>query len=220
MPNILSITTSLAPKSSEVTGKSFTRYMSINEAAVRITEVIQNYSETEDAQIVGASSTKRGYLIRFKNESKKQAKENPLSLNLFAFFNAELVNRPVEFSGGESAYIDDYFRWRAGPSAQQNTAKLQQEDAPRIQQWARKSRTCFETKKMELIHLKRDTQQKCLTTVTMDGAEVKPADTAKLLGVVFDQELRWRARVQTFSNQSLGWHWPCHTEHVTPCSVV
>lgn len=58
---------------------------------------------------------------------------SPLSPILFAFFNANLVEQPVDFLGGSSAFIDDYFRWRVGPSAQRNLAKLQQEDIPRIE---------------------------------------------------------------------------------------
>ena len=36
---------------------------------------------------------------------------SPLSPISFAFFNSDLVDQPVDYSGGASAYIDDYFRW-------------------------------------------------------------------------------------------------------------
>lgn len=40
------------------------------------------------------------------------AQVSPLSRILFAFFNCDLVDQPVDFQGGASAFIDDYFRWR------------------------------------------------------------------------------------------------------------
>ncbi|CEJ61918.1 Putative Reverse transcriptase [Penicillium brasilianum] len=52
------------------------------------------------------------------------AQGSPLLSILFAFFNADLVDQPVTFHGGASAFIDDYFHWRVGRSAEENLAKL------------------------------------------------------------------------------------------------
>jgi hypothetical protein len=57
-------------------------------------------------------------------ENAGLAQGSPLSPILFAFFNSDLVDQPVDFHGGASAYIDDYFRWRAGKSAEENIKKL------------------------------------------------------------------------------------------------
>jgi hypothetical protein len=43
---------------------------------------------------------------------------------LFTFFNSDLVDQPVMFHGGASAFINDYFRWRVGRSAEENLAKI------------------------------------------------------------------------------------------------
>jgi hypothetical protein len=79
----------------------------------------------------------------------------PLSPILFAFFNADLVDQTVDTRGGASAYIDDYFRWRAGPSAEENIKKIQEEDIPRIEGWAKRTGSCFAAEKTELIRLTR-----------------------------------------------------------------
>ncbi|EED14554.1 reverse transcriptase, putative [Talaromyces stipitatus ATCC 10500] len=52
------------------------------------------------------------------------AQGSPLSPILFGFFNSDLVDQPVDHHGGASAFIDDYFRWRAGPSAEDNVRKI------------------------------------------------------------------------------------------------
>lgn len=62
------------------------------------------------------------------------AQGSPLSPILFAFFNADLVDQPVDHHGGASAFIDDYFRWRVGSSAKANLAKIQTEDIPHIKE--------------------------------------------------------------------------------------
>jgi hypothetical protein len=124
------------------------------------------------------------------------AQGSPLSPILFTFFNSDLVNQPVNFRGGASAFIDDYFRWRAGRSAEENLAKIQSEDIPRIEAWARRTGSCFAAEKTELIHFTRRKSEQMQGQVVINGKTVKPSPTAKLLGVIFDHELRWKEHVQ------------------------
>ncbi|OGE46524.1 hypothetical protein PENARI_c208G11671 [Penicillium arizonense] len=124
------------------------------------------------------------------------AQGSPLSPILFAFFNSDLVDQPVNAHGGASAFIDDYFRWRVGHSAEENLTKIQSEDIPRIEAWARRTGSCFAAEKTELIHITRKRREQLQGQVVMNGKTVEPSPTAKLLGVVFDQELRWKEHVQ------------------------
>jgi hypothetical protein len=48
-----------------------------------------------------------------------------LSLVLFLFFNANLVQRKIDAKGGPTALIDDYLSWVTGPTAEANRAGLQ-----------------------------------------------------------------------------------------------
>jgi ribonuclease HI len=129
-------------------------------------------------------------------ENAGLAQGSPLSPILFTFFNSDLVDQPVTFHGGASAFIDDYFRWRVGRSAEENLAKIESEDIPRIEAWARRTGSCFAAEKTELIHLTRKKSEQLQGQVLINGKTVKPSPTAKLLGVVFDQELRWKEHVQ------------------------
>jgi ribonuclease HI len=124
------------------------------------------------------------------------AQGSPLSPILFAFFNSDLVDQPVDFHGGASAYIDDYFRWRVGRTAEENLAKIQSEDIPRIEGWARKTGSCFAAEKTELIHFTRNRKEQCQGQIVMNSNVITPSTTTKLLGVVFDHELRWKDHVQ------------------------
>ena len=143
-------------------------------------------------------------------ENAGLAQGSPLSPILFAFFNSDLVDQPVDFYGGASAYIDDYFRWRVGRTAEENLGKIQSEDIPRIEAWGRKTGSCFAAEKTELIHLTRKKSEQDKGQIVMNGKPIQPSTTAKLLGVIFDQELRWKEHVQqaikraTKVNSALG----------------
>ncbi|KAL3248114.1 hypothetical protein ABHI18_012161, partial [Aspergillus niger] len=80
-------------------------------------------------------------------ENAGLAQGSPLSPILFTFFNSDLVKQPVDAKGGASAFIDDYFRWRVGPSAEENLRKLQEDDIPRIEAWARQTGSCCAAEK-------------------------------------------------------------------------
>ena len=129
-------------------------------------------------------------------ENAGLAQGSPLSPILFAFFNSDLVDQPVNFFGGASAYIDDYFRWRVGRTAEENIKKIQEEDIPRIEAWARRTGSCFALRKTELIHFTRRKREHGVGQIIMQGTTIQPSPTVKLLGVIFDQELRWKQHVQ------------------------
>lgn len=124
------------------------------------------------------------------------AQGSPLSPILFTLLNSGLVNQEVDTQGGASAFIDDYFRWRVGKSAEENLQKIQQEDIPRITEWAHLTGSSFAAEKTELIHLTRRKKEREKGSITMDGQVIPASRTAKLLGVVFDDELRWKDHVQ------------------------
>jgi ribonuclease HI len=129
-------------------------------------------------------------------ENAGLAQGSPLSPILFILFNSDLVDQSVNFDGGASAFIDDYFLWKVGRSAEENLRKIQEEDIPRIAKWARRTGSCFAIEKTELIHLTRKKSELGKGQIEMEGKAIKASPTAKLLGVVFDQELRWKDHVQ------------------------
>lgn len=73
---------------------------------------------------------------------------------------------------------------------------MQSEDIPRIEKWAQRTGSSFAAEKTELIHLARKRGEHLEGQLTFDGTDVKPPPTAKLLGVMFDQELRWKEQAQ------------------------
>jgi hypothetical protein len=119
-----------------------------------------------------------------------------LSLILFSFFNLDLVNQLVNTTGGVSIYINNYFRWRVGKSVEENIRKIQDEDIPRIKEWTRRTGSNFVAEKTKLIHLTRRKRELGYGYIIMEGKTIHATPTAKLLGVIFDQEMRWKQHVQ------------------------
>ncbi|EED11824.1 reverse transcriptase, putative [Talaromyces stipitatus ATCC 10500] len=100
------------------------------------------------------------------------AQGSPLSSILFRFFNSDLVDQPVDHHGGASAFIDDYFRWRAGQKRISPASRHGPDERD--------------------PHL----TQHGVGQIIINGTVIKPSDTVKLLGVIFDKEMRWKEHVQ------------------------
>jgi hypothetical protein len=68
-------------------------------------------------------------------------------------------------------------------------------DIARIEAWARRTESCFAAEKTELIRITRKRKEQNQGQFVMNGNAIKPSTTAKLLGVIFDYELRWKEHV-------------------------
>jgi hypothetical protein len=122
---------------------------------------------------------------------------SPLSPILFLFMNADLVRVDITNCGGAIAFVDDYTHWVIGPNADENTAQLQQHVIPRALKWATDSGATFEADKTSFIHFTRKPLANPSPPLPLWVGEtaVVPQSTVKILGVVMDQELRFRFHV-------------------------
>jgi hypothetical protein len=122
---------------------------------------------------------------------------SPLSPILFLFLNANLVDVPITRRKGAIAFVDDYTRWTVGSSAEANTATLQRKVIPRALEWAARSGAAFEAEKTSFIHFTRNQRHRQLPAVPLnvDGAIVAPVSEVKILGVILDQDLRFKSHI-------------------------
>jgi len=79
---------------------------------------------------------------------------------------------------------------------EKNIQKIQDEDIPRVESWAKGTGSRFAVKKTELIHLTRRKKELGRGQIMISGEVIKASSTAKLLSVVFDQEMKWKEHVQ------------------------
>ncbi|EAQ83089.1 hypothetical protein CHGG_10907 [Chaetomium globosum CBS 148.51] len=99
---------------------------------------------------------------------------SPLSPVLFLFFNADLVQHKIDANGGAIAFVDDYTAWVTGPSAESNRTGIQ-----------------------AII-------DKALDWEKRSGEVVKPKESAKILGVVMDRELRYKQHIARTAAKGLA----------------
>lgn len=161
-------------------------------------------------QWVNAFCTKRTATISVNGDiSEKQElvqaglpQGSPLSPMLFLFFNADLVQHRLDSQGGSIAFVDDYTAWVTGHSAETNQEGLQA-IVDRALDWERRSGATFEGEKTTLIHFTRNMSRISTTPLVIKGKAVEPTDTAKILGVVMDSELRYKQQVANAATKGL-----------------
>jgi hypothetical protein len=115
---------------------------------------------------------------------------SPLSPILFLFFNADLVQHKLNANGGAMAFVDDYNAWVTGPSAEANREGIQT-IINRALEWERRSGATFEGDKTVIIHFTRRPDRTSTRPFTIKGEAIAPKETAKILGVIMDSELRY-----------------------------
>jgi exonuclease III/ribonuclease HI len=120
-----------------------------------------------------------------------------LSPILYLFFNADLVEIPIGRNRGAMAFVDDFMCWRIGQSADENTSALQEEAIPHALGWAMRSGAIFEAQKTQVIHFTRNARQNPSPKLALriGTQNINPSNTVKLLGVIFDERLRFREHV-------------------------
>jgi hypothetical protein len=113
---------------------------------------------------------------------------------LFLFFNADLVQHKINANGGSIAFVDDYTAWVVGPSAEANRAGIQA-IIDRALDWERRSGAQFEGEKTAIVHFTRNKDRSSETPFIVKGDTVKPKESAKILGVTMDCELRYKQHI-------------------------
>lgn len=131
---------------------------------------------------------------------------SPLSPILYVFYNANLVQGPINTREGSIGFIDDYNAWVTGPSAAENTRKLQMQLLPRVEKWARESGAVFEADKTAFIHFVRPLQpaQGPSNHLVFGGKTISPKGSVKILGVTLDSGLSMDEHVSKVVARAIG----------------
>ena len=127
---------------------------------------------------------------------------SPLSPALFLFFNADLVQHRLDANGGAMAFVDDYNAWVTGPSADANREGIQA-IIDRAVEWEKRSGATFEGEKTTVIHFSRNADRTNNTPFIVKGETISPKNTAKILGVVMDSELRYKEHIANAATKGL-----------------
>jgi hypothetical protein len=100
------------------------------------------------------------------------------------------------------AFVDDYNAWVTGPAAEANREGIQV-IIDRAIEWEKRSGATFEGDKTVIIHFTRRPDRTSTSPFTIKGETVTPSDTAKILGVVLDTELRFKQHIARAATKGL-----------------
>jgi len=121
---------------------------------------------------------------------------SPLSPLLYMYYNADLLDIVQEYESTLGlGFIDDIVYGVSGCSDRGNVCKLKR-TLQEAENWRRRHGAQFETSKYILVHYSRNHRQATKAAITINGTTIRPAKEARYLGVVFDQQLRFKAHVQ------------------------
>ncbi|KAG9513247.1 hypothetical protein KCU93_g10112, partial [Aureobasidium melanogenum] len=122
---------------------------------------------------------------------------SPLSPILYIFYNANLVEQPIDKTQGALGFVDDYSPWVVGDNVDQNIQALQTTIIPKAERWARESGATFEPSKTGLIHFTRRPKEgeQNGPDLQLQGQDIVPSEHIKLLGVTLDSKMKFHQHV-------------------------
>ncbi|KYK58871.1 hypothetical protein DCS_05889 [Drechmeria coniospora] len=127
---------------------------------------------------------------------------SPLSLILFLFFNADLVQRRITWNGGAIAFVNDFSAWVAGPTAKENRKGIKSIINMALD-WEGRSGATFEAEKTAIIHFTKSEYKSDSEAFTIKGLEVRPKTHVKILGLVMDTRLKYKEHIARAATKGL-----------------
>ena len=111
------------------------------------------------------------------------------------FYNADFLDVAQRHQATGLGFIDDIVYGIQGNTDKENARKIKR-ILNEVEEWRKKHGVQFETSKYVLIHYTRNRNVETEASVTINGTTIRPSDEAKYLGVIFDQELRFKSHLQ------------------------
>lgn len=105
------------------------------------------------------------------------------------FYNADLVERPIDGHGGSIGFVDDFNAWVVGANEEVTTRAIENTILPHTGRWARQSGATFEADKTSLMHFTRRAEADDSRAVRFNGIAILPQQSVKVLGVTLDKRL-------------------------------
>jgi len=143
---------------------------------------------------------------------------DPLSMNLYTIYNADLLDIPGnEDKESSLGYVDDIALVAIGEDFHKTTRTLKQmmtKDDGGLQ-WSKEHNSKFEVSKSVVLHATRKTQQDPeddnkripleRPPLTIEGQRIQEVSSFKYLGVQVDAQLSWKEQAQRAAANATKW---------------
>jgi ribonuclease HI len=132
---------------------------------------------------------------------------DPLSMALYQFYNADLLDIPEGKEEAAIAYVDDAILIVSSPSfhgAHDKLAAMMTRKGGAID-WAEKHNSRFEFSKLALIDFAHHSKDMDRPHLILPDCTVKPTESTKYLGVILDQSLKWNEQLAYVAGKGSTW---------------
>ena len=132
---------------------------------------------------------------------------DPLSMVMYQFYNADLLDIPKEEGESAIAYVDDTLMLATANNFQEAHDKLASMMSREggVAEWSTSHNSRLEYSKLALIDFAHRSSTAERTPLQLPQREVQPTESAKYLGVIFDQNLNWKAQHAHAVGKGTSW---------------
>ena len=132
---------------------------------------------------------------------------DPLSMALYQFYNADLLDIPEGNMEDAIAYVDDAILIASGKTFHDTHERLSSmmTRAGGAIEWAEKHNSRFEYNKLALIDFAHHSKKLDRPVLTLPNTAVKPTLSTKYLGIILDQNLKWNDQLAYVIGKGSKW---------------
>jgi len=140
---------------------------------------------------------------------------DPLSMVLYQYYNADLLDIPKKDGEDTVAYVDDAFMMATAkdfPTAHRTLAAMMSRDKG-VEDWSKTHSSPLKYSKLALINFAHRCKNTGNPNLVLRQRTVTPADSTKYLGVFFDRNLNWKVH-QAYAVEK-GAKWAAQIQRLT-----
>jgi hypothetical protein len=132
---------------------------------------------------------------------------DPLSMVMYQYYNADLLDIPIDKDEDAMAYVDDSLMIAIAENFEEAHVKLadMMGRAGGVAEWSSTHNSPLEYSKLALIDFAHSQSPKSRPLLHLPQRDVKPAVSTKYLGVLFDQNLNWKAQQAHAIKKGTNW---------------
>ena len=132
---------------------------------------------------------------------------DPLSMGLYQFYNADLLDIPSEPNQLAIAYVDDAILYATGSNFEDThktlTKMMTMENG--VINWSKDHNSPLEYTKLALIDFAHQNRQATRPDLILPHGTIKPKTSVKYLGVILDQHLTWAQQRASAIEKGTQW---------------
>lgn len=132
---------------------------------------------------------------------------DPLSMALYQYYNADLIDIPTGANEAAAAYVDDAILIATASDFQQThniLADMMTRPGGAVD-WSNNHNSRFEFSKLALIDFAHRNSKKQRSPLVLPNSTIKPSTSAKYLGVFVDQHLQWNTHIAHVIRKGASW---------------